>query len=436
MAAQSEGVSVTPTSVFMPRLGETVTEGTVTRWLKRVGDRVDAGEPLLSVSTDKVDTEVTSPASGTLLEIKVHEEQTVEVGVELALIGAVLTRASVKAAPTVESTQPVSGSSGAERPRPRATPFVRRLAREHGVDLTTVTGSGDRGRIRKSDVLATANGRSASVTALAPALPSAASAPNAAPAAAVASPTEDVKRAARRRVEPMTRTRQIIATRMLESLQTSAQLTTVVEVDLTRVARLRELAKKDFEAREGVKLTFLPFFAVAALEALKAHPIINASVDGAAKTITYHEAQHLGVAVDTRRGLVVPVIRDAGDLNVAGIARKLSELADRARANAVSPDELGGGTFTITNTGSRGALFDTPIINQPQSAILGTGAVVKRAAVITDPELGEVIVPRSIVHLALSYDHRIIDGADAARFLVSIKERLETGRFEHDLGMA
>jgi 2-oxoglutarate dehydrogenase E2 component (dihydrolipoamide succinyltransferase) len=223
---------------------------------------------------------------------------------------------------------------------------------------------------------------------------------------------------------------------MVESLQTAAQLTTVVEVDVTKISRLRDAAKAGFEAREGVKLSFLPFFAVAAIEALKAHPVVNSSIDMDAKTVTYHDAEHLGIAVDTDRGLLVPVIHDAGDLNLAGLARKIADLADRTRTNRISPDELGGGTFTLTNTGSRGALFDTPIINQPQSAILGTGAVVRRAVVVKDDELGETIAIRSMVYLALSYDHRIVDGADAARFLVAMKERLEAGAFERALGLA
>jgi pyruvate dehydrogenase E2 component (dihydrolipoamide acetyltransferase) len=256
-------------------------------------------------------------------------------------------------------------------------------------------------------------------------------------AAPVASPqVASAAVALRGRVEPMSRMRQVIASRMVESLQTAAQLTTVVEVDVTKISRLREQAKADFETREGVKLSYLPFFAVAAIEALKAHPVVNASVDLEAKTITYHDAEHLGIAVDTERGLLVPVIHDAGDLNLGGVARKIADLAERTRTNRVSPDELGGGTFTLTNTGSRGALFDTPIINQPQSAILGTGAVVRRAVVISDDELGETIAIRSMVYLALSYDHRIVDGADAARFLVTMKDRLEAGAFERALGLA
>jgi len=306
---------------------------------------------------------------------------------------------------------------------------VRKLATEHNVDLAAVQGTGVGGRIRKSDVLAAAE-QATAAAADAPAVT--------APAAAAASPAAPVSAAAaalRGRVEPMSRMRQVIATRMVESLQTSAQLTTVVEVDVTRIARLRDRAKRDFLAREGVKLSFLPFFAVAAIEALKAHPVVNASVDMQAKTITYHDAEHLGIAVDTDRGLLVPVIHNAGDLNLSGIARKIADLAERTRTNKISPDELGGGTFTLTNTGSRGALFDTPIINAPQAAILGTGAVVKRPVVISDADLGETIAIRSTVYLALSYDHRIVDGADAARFLVTMKDRLEGGNFERALGL-
>ncbi|MCW2496767.1 MAG: 2-oxoglutarate dehydrogenase, component, dihydrolipoamide succinyltransferase [Jatrophihabitans sp.] len=332
------------------------------------------------------------------------------------------------------------------------TPLVRKLASEHGVDLNSVRGTGVGGRIRKSDVLSAAAAAPAAAAptaapaAAAPPAPThaAPAAPAAAPAAAApapaapaaATPAAAPVSALRGRVEPMSRMRQVIATRMVESLQTAAQLTTVVEVDVTKIARLREQAKADFEAREGVKLTYLPFFAVAAIEALKAHPVVNATVDVEAKTITYHDAEHLGIAVDTDRGLLVPVIHDAGDLNLGGLARKIADLAERTRTNRVSPDELGGGTFTLTNTGSRGALFDTPIINQPQSGILGTGAVVRRAVVVKDAENGETIAIRSMVYLALSYDHRIVDGADAARFLVTMKERLEAGAFERALGLA
>ncbi|MCU1675559.1 MAG: putative dihydrolipoamide S-succinyltransferase, partial [Frankiales bacterium] len=329
------------------------------------------------------------------------------------------------------------------------TPLVRRLASEHGVDLAHLQGTGVGGRIRKQDVIAAADGgTTASDVAPAPAAQApaaqapAAQAPTApAPAQAASAPaapapkTASSSSALRGRTEPLTRRRKVIAQRMVESLQSSAQLTTVVEIDVTKVARLRQAAKADFEAREGVKLTFLPFFALAAIEALKEFPVVNSSLDMAAGTVTYHEGVHLGIAVDTEQGLVVPTIQNAGDLNVAGLARKIADVAARTRSNQVSPDELSGGTFTLTNTGSRGALFDTPIINQPQSAILGTGAVVKRPAVVDTPENGETIAIRSMIYFALSYDHRIIDGADAARFLSAIKQRLEEGRFASELGL-
>ncbi len=482
------------TSVTMPRLGESVTEGTVTRWLKAEGEHVDADEALLEVSTDKVDTEVPSPASGTLLSIKVQEDETVDIGVELAVIGEADEADSGEAAdsggdaepeaepepepeperepepaPEPEPPAPAPAAPQAQAPAASAapapsaaapapaaapqaaasadddevagtyvTPLVRKLASEHGVELSSITGSGVGGRIRKSDVLSAAQAsREAEQQAPAATTAKPTSAPT--PPASTVPPAATAAAAAttqRGRTEPMSRMRQVIATRMVESLQTSAQLTTVVEVDVTRIARLRARAKADFEAREGVKLTFLPFFAIAAIEALKAHPVVNASVDMDAKTVTYHDAEHLGVAVDTDRGLLVPVIHDAGDLNLGGIARKIADLAERTRANKVSPDELGGGTFTLTNTGSRGALFDTPIINQPQVGILGTGAVVKRAVVISDDDLGETIAVRSMVYLALSYDHRIVDGADAARFLGTMKSRLDAGAFERALGLS
>ncbi|MEI8066887.1 MAG: 2-oxoglutarate dehydrogenase, E2 component, dihydrolipoamide succinyltransferase, partial [Actinomycetes bacterium] len=297
------------------------------------------------------------------------------------------------------------------------TPIVRKLASEQGVNLASVVGSGIGGRIRKEDVLAAAK----PVASMAPA----ASAPSVVKPVAV-SPLRGT-------TVPMTRLRKVIAARMVESLQTSAQLTTVVEVDVTKISRLRDRAKAAFEAREGVKLTFLPFFSVAVCEALKQHPVLNSSIDG--DNVIYHGAEHLGVAVDTERGLLVPVIRDAGDLNIGAVARKISDVAARTRDNKITPDELGGGTFTLTNTGSRGALFDTPIINQPQVAILGLGAVVKRPVVMKGEDGGETIAIRSMVYLALSYDHRIVDGADAARFLVTLKTRLEEGRFESDLGL-
>ena len=599
-------------SVSMPQLGESVTEGTVTRWLKKEGERVEADEPLLEVSTDKVDTEIPSPVGGILRGIVVAEDETVAVGAELAVIdetgaegapadgGAPAPAGQADQAPAAQAgdgqpapapaeapaqdgypypgggetdggyqqpaayqpgqyeapagyqpqapaaapdqgsqpappdsapagdawqraqpapppappaappaqqeqqqpappppapaqaepqppapaapaspqspvAQALSGQPPAQAPAPpppppppapaaeaavgsgpgRAasalgtsdgpyvTPLVRKLAAEHGVDLATVAGTGVGGRIRKQDVIDAARVRREAVAAAqAAAAPDTQPAP--APAAGQAPAGPQPGAPARAAIEPsslrgtterMSRARQVIARRMVESLQTSAQLTTVVEVDITEIARLRDRAKADFESREGVKLSFLPFFALAAVEALKVHPRLNASIDPDGTQVTYHDAEHLGIAVDTERGLMVPVIRNAGDLNVGGLARKIADLAARTRAGQVSPDDLAGGTFTLTNTGSRGALFDTPIINQPQVGILGTGAVVRRPVVVPDPALGEVIAVRSMVYLALSYDHRLVDGADAARFLVTVKQRLEEGAFEAELGL-
>ncbi|TYB93672.1 2-oxoglutarate dehydrogenase, E2 component, dihydrolipoamide succinyltransferase [Micromonospora sp. WP24] len=472
------------TPVTMPALGESVTEGTVTRWLKQVGETVEADEPLLEVSTDKVDTEIPSPVGGTLLEIKVAEDETAAVGAELAVIGAAgaapaaqpeakpAPQAEAKPAPQPEAKpapapaatpgvsynepaaeaevakQPVQAEQRAVPPAPAptaqapaapaqaeaagyVTPLVRKLAAEHGVDLASVKGTGVGGRVRKQDVLEAAERAKAAQAA-----PAAAPAPAAAAPAAAAKPAAKPQPSAKRgTTEKLTRIRTAIAKRMQESLHEMAQLTTVIEVDVTRVAKLRSQAKDSFQQRHGVKLSFLPFFALAAIEALQSYPIVNARMDLAGGTITYPEAEHLGIAVDTERGLLVPVIHNAGDLNLGGIAKRIADLAERTRTNKISPDEIAGATFTLTNTGSRGALFDTPIVPSPQSAMLGTGAVVKRPVVVNDPELGEVVAVRSMVYLALSYDHRLIDGADAARFLVAVKERLEAGNFEAELGL-
>jgi pyruvate dehydrogenase E2 component (dihydrolipoamide acetyltransferase) len=612
-------------SVSMPQLGESVTEGTVTRWLKQEGEHVSADEPLLEVSTDKVDTEIPSPVSGILRGISVAEDETVAVGAELAVIDedgaasggqdadaraggtqaaqapapeppespeAPASEAAAPPAPPAQPQQPqaqpqppqpqpgqpqpaqgqqqdggypyqryqheqyrpeqyqpeqyqqpVAGyqpatgyegppsyagqgpdsagepyaqpgsyqvpaptgapqapyppadyqpadaeppapagyqpptspypspeqtqppaqdgaggaSAGTAQPAgaadsPYVTPLVRKLAAEHGIDLATVTGTGVGGRIRKQDVLDASRQqhggeapRPAAAPQAPPPPPASAGAPAPVSTGTASQPsgpatqpsvprTIPAPSSLRGGTERLSRARQVIAQRMVESLQTSAQLTTVVEADVTAIARLRDRYRAAFEAREGVKLSFLPFFALATVEALKAHPKLNALIDTSAGTITYHDAEHLGIAVDTERGLMVPVIRNAGDLNIGGLARKIADLAARTRAGQVSPDDLSGGTFTLTNTGSRGALFDTPIINQPQVGILGTGTVNKRAVVVDDPDLGEVITVRSIVYLALTYDHRLVDGADAARFLVTIKNRLEEGAFEAELG--
>jgi pyruvate dehydrogenase E2 component (dihydrolipoamide acetyltransferase) len=585
-------------SVSMPQLGESVTEGTVTRWLKREGEHVNADEPLLEVSTDKVDTEIPSPVSGVLRGITVAEDETVAVGAQLAVIdeegsggGAAEAQAAApepaaQAAPPApqpeqpparpsqpaqpepayqqqpayqqpaaaqtayQQTQAWPGQSappaypaapgypadGGYQPQPSypppppparpdpyqyqppganpyqpaaeapgyppappagghpypdeappapggpadgdaeaspggsagyangaespyVTPLVRKLAAENGIDLARVSGTGVGGRIRKQDVLDAARSQRGEAPAApqapapaaqqaAPPAPPAPPAPQppAGPQGPARAPAAEAPAARPSRVpvpesalrgttERMSRARQVIAQRMVESLQTSAQLTTVVEADVTVIARLRERAKAAFEAREGVKLSFLPFFALAVVESLKAHPKLNAVIDTASGQVTYHADEHLGIAVDTDRGLMVPVIRKAGDLNIAGLARKIADLAARTRAGQVSPDDLAGGTFTLTNTGSRGALFDTPIINQPQVGILGTGTVVKRAVVVEDPALGEVITVRSMVYLALTYDHRLVDGADAARFLTTLKSRLEEGAYETELGL-
>jgi 2-oxoglutarate dehydrogenase E2 component (dihydrolipoamide succinyltransferase) len=352
--------------------------------------------------------------------------------------------------PPAPPAPPQPGSNGPARPAsplgtadgPYVTPLVRKLAADHGVDLATVAGTGVGGRIRKQDVIDAARVRREAIAAAQQSAADGQAAAAQAPAGqAPAAQAQGTPRPAiepshlRGTTERMSRARQLIARRMVESLQTSAQLTTVVEVDVTAIARLRDRAKADFEAREGVKLTFLPFFALAAVEALKVHPRLNASIEPDGNQVTYHDAEHLGIAVDTERGLMVPVIRNAGDLNVGGLARKIADLASRTRGGQVSPDDLAGGTFTLTNTGSRGALFDTPIINQPQVAILGTGTVVRRPVVVQDPALGEVIAVRSMVYLALSYDHRLVDGADAARFLGTVKARLEEGAFEAELGL-
>ncbi|MBI9114275.1 2-oxoglutarate dehydrogenase, E2 component, dihydrolipoamide succinyltransferase [Sanguibacter suaedae] len=475
---QSGGEEIT-----LPALGESVTEGTVTRWLKQVGDTVEVDEPLLEVSTDKVDTEVPSPVAGTVQQILVQEDETVEVGAVLAVVGSGAAPAKpaeaaaapspaekpqtpaaeatpvaaeeVVQAPEPEKAQaeaptekapekaptekaPEKESAGTPKPSPAAggsylTPLVRKLAAEKGVDVGSLTGTGVGGRIRKEDVLeAAAKAEQAAKDAAAEKTP-ADKAPEAtsAPAGKAAS-IPDVS-PLRGTTEKASRLRKIIAERMVEALHTQAQLTTVVEVDVTKVARLRTKAKDGFKAREGANLTFLPFFTLAAVEALKAYPKVNGVLEG--DTITYHGQENVGIAVDTPRGLLVPVIRDAGDLNLGGIARKIADLATRTRDNKVTPDELGGATFTITNTGSGGALIDTPIVPGGTSAILGTGTIVKRPAVIKDADGEEVIAIRSMCYLSLSYDHRLVDGADASRYLTAIKNRIEEGAFESEVGL-
>ena len=460
------------TEVRMPALGESVTEGTVTTWLKSVGDAVDADEPLLEVSTDKVDSEVPSPVAGFLAEIRVPEDETVEVGTVVAIISssapsaAPVAQAAVPATPAapaapvapVAPTAPAAPAapvapavpSAPVDPFPNAstlaqtaaaapvvetpavvtgsayvTPIVRKLARELGVDLASVSGTGVGGRVRREDIEAAAAAARAAVAA--PAAPVAPAAP-AAPATAVREPSP-----LRGTTEKMSRLRQTIARRMVESLQTAAQLTTVIEVDVTKVAAMRARSKDAFLAKHGTKLTFLPFFVKAATEALAYHPKINATIND--KEVTYFDYEHVGIAVDTPRGLLVPVIKNAGDKDIAGIAASINDLAARTRDSKIGPDELSGSTFTVTNTGSGGALFDTPVLNMPETAILGVGTIVKRPVVMKGADGADVIAIRSMVYLALSYDHRLIDGADASRFLMDVKKRLEEGAFEADLGL-
>ena len=476
--------------VTLPALGESVTEGTVTRWLKNVGDTVAVDEPLVEISTDKVDTEIPSPVAGVIEEILVAEDDTVEVGAVLVRVGdgngaaapaapapaaetpapeptpepapAVAAPAPEPVAPVVAEAPPAPAPAPAAPPAPPVappavapappaaelpvvatppvvappvaapaasaglpgpvptgsrsmpyvTPIVRKLAHDHGVDLATVTGSGVGGRIRKEDVLAKAGG-------------SAAPAP-------VATPTVVEASALRGTSVPMSRLRKVIAERAVASMQQTAQLTTVVEIDVTEVAELRQATKDQFHQATGVKLSFLPFFVKAAAEALRVFPIINAVVEG--ENIVYPATENISIAVDTERGLLTPVLKNAGDKNIAGIAGDIADLAERTRTNQLSPDELAGGTFTVTNTGSRGALFDTPVVFLPQVAILGTGIVQKKPVVVTHNGDDSIAI-RQTVFFALSYDHRIVDGADAARFLTMVKDRLESGDFDADLGI-
>ena len=462
------------TEVRMPALGESVTEGTVTTWLKAVGEAVDADEPLLEVSTDKVDSEVPAPVAGFLAEIRVPEDETVEVGTIVAIISATAPSAAPAAASAAPAPAPVAPAAPAAPAAPVApaapaapaapvapaapapvdpfpnastlaakasaapvvaspaaatgsayvTPIVRKLARELGVDLATVSGSGVGGRVRREDVEAAAAAARAAAAAPAPVAP-------AAPAAKAEATREPSP--LRGTTEKMSRLRQTIARRMVESLQTAAQLTTVIEVDVTKVAALRARSKDAFLATHGTKLTFLPFFVKAATEALAYHPKLNATIND--KEVTYFDYEHVGIAVDTPRGLLVPVMKNAGEKDIPGIAASINDLAARTRDSKIGPDELSGSTFTVTNTGSGGALFDTPVLNMPETAIMGVGTIVKRPVVMKGADGADVIAIRSMVYLSLSYDHRLIDGGDASRFLMDVKKRLEAGEFEADLAL-
>lgn len=473
---------VSGTEVVMPALGESVTEGTITTWLKSVGDTVETDEPLVEVSTDKVDSEVPAPASGFLAEIRVPEDETVEVGTVLAVItaqapsaapsepAAPAAPAAAPAAPAQQAPVPASPAPQAPAPAPAApvnpfptpaslaqtaetgqlaqssastpaqvsqtgyvTPIVRKLAREAGIELAEVTGTGIGGRIRREDVEAAIKARQA---AQAPAAPAASAAPQT--AAAAAAPGDNVfsgreASSLRGTTEKMSRLRQTIARRMVESLATAAQLTTVIEVDVTKIAALRARAKDAFVQRENTKLTFLPFFVKAATEALRFHPKVNATIND--KEVTYFDHENIGIAVDTERGLLVPVIKNAQGMSIADVSRSINDLAARTRSATIGADELSGSTFTITNTGSGGALFDTPVLNMPETAIMGVGTIVKRPVVVKDELGNDSIAIRSMVYLSLSYDHRLVDGADASRFLMDVKRRLEEAAFESELGL-
>ena len=475
---------VSGTEVVMPALGESVTEGTVTTWLKSVGDAVEADEPLVEVSTDKVDSEVPAPASGFLAEIRVPEDETVEVGTVLAVItaqapsaapsepAAPVAPAAAPAAPAQQAPVPASPAPQAPAPAPAApvnpfptpaslaqtaetgqlaqsstptpaqvsqtgyvTPIVRKLAREAGIELAEVTGTGIGGRIRREDVEAAIKARQAAQAPAAPAAPTASAAPQ---TATTAAPGENIfsgREASplRGTTEKMSRLRQTIARRMVESLATAAQLTTVIEVDVTKIAALRARAKDAFVQRENTKLTFLPFFVKAATEALRFHPKLNATIND--KEVTYFDHENIGIAVDTERGLLVPVIKNAQGMSIADVSRSINDLAARTRSATIGADELSGSTFTITNTGSGGALFDTPVLNMPETAIMGVGTIVKRPVVVKDELGNDSIAIRSMVYLSLSYDHRLVDGADASRFLMDVKRRLEEAAFESELGL-
>ena len=472
---------VSGTEVVMPALGESVTEGTVTTWLKSVGDAVETDEPLVEVSTDKVDSEVPAPTSGFLAEIRVPEDETVEVGTVLAVItaqapsaapsepAAPAAPAAAPAAPAQQATVPASPAPQAPAPAPAApvnpfptpaslaqtaetgqlaqssastpaqvsqtgyvTPIVRKLAREAGIELAEVTGTGIGGRIRREDVEAAIKARAA---VQAPAAPAASAAPQAAVAPAPGDNVFSGREASplRGTTEKMSRLRQTIARRMVESLATAAQLTTVIEVDVTKIAALRALAKDAFVQRENTKLTFLPFFVKAATEALRFHPKLNATIND--KEVTYFDHENIGIAVDTERGLLVPVIKNAQEMSIADVSRSINDLAARTRSATIGADELSGSTFTITNTGSGGALFDTPVLNMPETAIMGVGTIVKRPVVVKDELGNDSIAIRSMVYLSLSYDHRLVDGADASRFLMDVKRRLEEAAFGSELGL-
>ena len=462
---KSGGASGSATDVAMPELGESVTEGTITTWLKEVGDTVEVDEPLLEVSTDKVDTEIPSPVAGTILEILAEEDDTVDVGQAIVVIGDADAAAEEPAdepkeepkaeEPKEEPKQeaPKQEEKPAEEPKkeepkaeeskesvntsakledrgdkvPYVTPLVRKLAEKHGVDLSTVEGTGVGGRIRKQDVLAAAEGGSASDASAA-----AKDEPKGARANWSTKSVDPAKQELIGTTQKVNRIREITAAKMVESLQTTAQLTHVQEVDVTRVAELRKKVKPAFVEKHGANITYLAFFVKATAEALVSHPNVNASFNADTKEITYHEDVNIGIAVDTPQGLLVPVIKKAQDLNLAEIAKAIADLAERARNKKLRPDDLSGATFTVTNIGSEGALLDTPILTPPQAGILGTAAIEKRPVIVTEDGIDSIAI-RQMCYLPFTYDHQLVDGADAGRFVTTIKDRIEEGDFEADL---
>jgi pyruvate dehydrogenase E2 component (dihydrolipoamide acetyltransferase) len=413
------------TEVLMPQMGESITEGTITKWLKKVGDTVQRDEPIFEISTDKVDAEIPSPVAGILTEIKVGEGKTVTINTVVAVIGG----AAGKAAPAPVAAAPASAPAPAATPaaaasatagdHPRSSPLVRKIAKDNNVDLTRVPGTGASGRITKSDIVGhLEGGAKPAVAAPAPSAPAPAAAK---PAAPQPQPGELV---------PMTKMRSIIAQRMVESKRTSPHVHTVFKVDMTRIVKLREKEKSKYEQRNGVKLTYMPFITRAAIVALRKHPIVNGSIEGEA--IRYNKNINIGIAVALDWGLIVPVLKQTEEKNFLGIARGIVDVADRARNKKLAPDEISGGTFTLTNSGIFGEQFGTPIINQPQSAILGIGGLNKEAEVITDKDGNDSIAIRSIQRFTLGFDHRIVDGADAGKFMSDFKAYLEN--WSEDIG--
>jgi len=426
-----------PTDIVMPQMGESIFEGTITKWLKKPGDKVQRDEPLFEISTDKVDAEIPAPASGVLQDIKAAEGSTVQVNTVVGTIaGDGEAAAPAKsAAKKEEAPAPAKTQAAAPAPTPapaahdeesyddvRSSPLVRKMAREHGVDLNRVTGTGTGGRITKQDIQAFLDkGPSAAAPApTAPAISAAAPAPSR-PVPAPAIPGD---------VVPMSQMRKIIAQRMIESRRTSAHVHCMFEVDLTRIVTLRNKLKNSFEQRHGARLTFMPFFVRAAIIGLQQYPIVNASLDG--DNIRYHKHVNAGIAVALDWGLIVPVLKSADELNFLGLQRGITDLGERSRTKKLMPQDVEGSTFTITNPGQFGAVFGLPIINQPNSAIMGVGGITKQPMVVTDKDGTDSIAIRSVVHLTLGYDHRLIDGAIADQFMAVVKKTLET--WSEDVG--